>query len=375
MDQKRICYVVTIGRTIDAFFRDQLIFLAANGFDVSVICHDDCDLKHTLPNEIRFMDVPIPRGVNLFGSLSALRELKRIFKKERFDLVQYSTPNAAFLASIAAKAARIPIRNYHLMGYRFEGESGVKRKLVKLFDQIACRNSTHVECVCNATMEKGVAMGLFPKEKAIVVGAGSTGGVNTEKFDLSKKPQWRSEIRKQFGYAEDTVVYGFVGRIAVDKGIRELLGAWEAVSAHEKTALLLVGPVEDDALQAAAEALPRVKLAGKVLDPERYFAALDVLLLPSYREGFGNVLIEAETMGVACIASDIDGPRDAMRSGETGLLVKPHDAAALADAMTALLDAAQREIYAQNAIRFAKNFDSRVLCEAILQRKNSLLGG
>lgn len=371
---KRICYVVTIGRTIDAFFREQLIYLAANGYDVTVICHDDCNLTETLPKELHFINVPIPRGVDLFGSLAALKTLKQIFKKERFDLVQYSTPNAAFLASIAAKSAKIPVRNYHLMGYRFEGGTGLARKILETFDRVACRNSTHIECVCNATLEKGIALGLFPREKAVVVGAGSTGGVNTARFDLAKKPQWRQEIRAQFGYSDDTVLFGFVGRIAVDKGIRELLCAWKTVSQNENAALLLVGPVEDEALRTEAEASARVAFAGKVLDPERYFAALDVLLLPSYREGFGNVLIEAETMGVACIASDIDGPRDAMKNGVTGVLMPPHDAEALAAAMAAMLDADKRNEYAQNAVAFAKNFDSTVLCKAILERKNSLLG-
>lgn len=384
MSTPKIAYVVTIGRTIHAFFLEQLDALAQSGFSVTVICKDDCNLREKLPETVRLLDVPIPRGVSFGGSLQALRQLTKIFRQEQFDLVQYSTPNAAFLASVAAKRAGVPVRNYHIMGYRFESEHGLKRTILKAFEQIACRNSTHIECVCASTRRNGVQMGLFPEEKAVVVGAGSTGGVNRARFDLSKKARWRAEIRNQFEIPEDAVVFGFVGRITRDKGVNELFSAYlslvRRLQAEEASVpvLLMIGPEEqtellDGQLLAQVRQLSTVKFAGQVSDVERYFAALDVLVLPSYREGFGNVLIEAETMGVCCIASDIDGPHDAMRSGETGILVPPQDAQALEAAMGAVLEPTERETYSSQALVFSQRFDSKTLCTEILKRKRELL--
>lgn len=116
-------------------------------------------------------------GMLLTGSIYALKTLTRFFKKEKFDLIQYSTPNAAFYSSIAAKKADCKVRNYHLMGLRYLGASGMGRTILKALERIACHNSTSIECVSKSNMEMGIKEGLFPKEKVTVVWNGSTGGV------------------------------------------------------------------------------------------------------------------------------------------------------------------------------------------------------
>ena len=343
MTEKKICYVVTLGQTIKAFFIDQSEYLADKGYDVTIICDDNYNLKQWLSPRINLIDIKIPRGISFRQSIKSFIELLKVFKKEKYDLVQYSTPNAAFLASLASKFARIPIRNYHLMGLKFEGYEGIGKKILIFFEKIACRNSTHIECVSRGVLEKGVFYGLFPKEKAVVVGAGSTGGVNTEKFNINNKPFWRQEIRKEYNIPIDAKVFGFAGRIAKDKGISELCEAFDTVQKHiDNVSLMLVGPVEDAFLTDKIKNIKNVILVPRVDDIERYYSAWDVALLPSYREGFGNLLIEAETMGVPCIASDIDGPRDAMVNNETGYLIPVRDVMALSQAM---LDIIKEENY------------------------------
>ena len=421
---KKICYVVTLGQTIKAFFIDQLEYLADNGYDVTVVCDDNYNLKEWLSSRIHLIDIKIPRGISFLRSFKAFNQLKKVFKKEAFDLVQYSTPNAAFLASLASKSLKVPIRNYHLMGLKFEGYEGFLKKILMGFEKCACRCSTHIECVSTGTLEKGVKYGLFHKEKATVVGAGSTGGVNTKKFDSKNKPLWRKEIREKYSISEEDKVFGFAGRIAKDKGILELISAFDQIPKSqisipssslrdatpqstsprvpEKSSrlfgiwvrgtdfsgtlgsdlvqkkipcikLMLVGPVEDSFLIEEIRNINNIILVPKVDDIERYYAAMDVVVLPSYREGFGNLLIEAETMGVPCIASDIDGPRDAMKNNETGFLVPPRDISALATAMENILKEETYLKFSQNAIEYAKLFDSNVLCQNILDRKNKLL--
>lgn len=373
----KICYVVTIPLTIESFFIPQLQYLAANGFDVTVVCSNDSSLQEKLGESIRFYPIDIPRGISVGGSIYALKALTHFFKKEKFDLIQYSTPNAAFYSSIAAKRADCKVRNYHLMGLRYLGASGMGRIILKALEIIACYNSTSIECVSKSNMEMGIKEGLFPKEKVTVVWNGSTGGVNLSRFDFSKRQQWRREIRKELGYSGSDFVYGFVGRITKDKGIDELLSAFLELKDNSK--LLSVGDIEKDnhldvELLAKAQQNSNIRFHSFVSDIERYYAAIDVLVLPSYREGFGNVVIEAGAVGTPAIVTDIPGPTDTIDREKTALVVPVKDSAALAAAMKRI-PTMDYITMGQNAAKFAKEmFDSNVLCKKILERKLSLLG-
>lgn len=373
----KICYVVTIPLTIESFFIPQLQYLAANGFDVTVVCSNDSNLQEKLGESIRFYPIDIPRGISVGGSIYALKALTHFFKKEKFDLIQYSTPNAAFYSSIAAKKADCKVRNYHLMGLRYLGASGMGRTILKVLERIACHNSTSIECVSKSNMEMGIKEGLFPKEKVTVVWNGSTGGVDLSRFDFSKRQQWRMEIRKELGYSSSDFVYGFVGRITKDKGIDELLFAFLELNDNSK--LLLVGDIEKDnhldvELLAKAQQNSNIKFHSFVSDIERYYAAIDVLVLPSYREGFGNVVIEAGAVGTPAIVTDIPGPTDTIDREKTALVVPVKNPNTLAESLMKIRERDYVNM-GENAAQFAKKmFDSKVLCQKILERKETLLG-
>ena len=373
---KKICYVATIPGTIESFFIPQLRYLSENGYSVTVVCAYSDSLQIQLGGKVIFHSIDIPRGISFAGSVKAIQELTAFFKLEQFDLIQYSTPNAAFYASIAAKAVGCKVRNYHLMGLRYLGASGMGRAILKTIEKIACSNSTSIECVSKSNMELGIREGLFPREKVTVVWNGSTGGVDLAKFDCARRDQWRNEIRGELGYSDKDFVYGFVGRITRDKGINELLQAYFRLNSDAK--LLLVGEIEDEQtlnqeLFEKAKKDSNVVIHNAVSDIERYYAATDVLILPSYREGFGNVVIEAGAVGTPAIVSRIPGPIDTIDPGVTALTVPVKDAKALADAMGRMRQVDYVNM-GRNAARFAKEkFDSNVLCEKILERKQTLL--
>lgn len=372
----KICYVATVPLTIRSFFIPQIQFLSNQGFDVSVICSPDDSIALELGENITFIPVEIPRGISVVGSLKAMKNLYNVFKKEKFDLIQYSTPNAALYTSVAAKLAGCNIRNYHLMGLRYLGTEGFGKVILKTLEKMTCRFSTHVECVSRSNMEMGIREGLFPKEKVTVVWNGSSGGVDLSRFDYSKREQWRKEVREELGYTDSDFVYGFVGRITGDKGIHELLQAYFSLRTTDK--LFLIGRTEDN--QTLSPQLiektkndPNIQIHPPATDIERYFAAIDVLILPSHREGFGNVIIEAAAMGVPAIVSDIPGPTDAIERDKTALVVPVKDAGALAKAMKEIKS---RDYVAmgQNAVQYVREkFDSGMLCEKILERKQELL--
>lgn len=373
---KKICYVATIPGTIESFFIPQLRYLSENGYSVTVVCAYSDSLQIQLGGKVIFHSIDIPRGISFAGSVKAIQELTAFFKLEQFDLIQYSTPNAAFYASIAAKAVGCKVRNYHLMGLRYLGASGMGRAILKTIEKIACANSTSIECVSKSNMELGIREGLFPREKVTVVWNGSTGGVDLAKFDYARRDQWRNEIRGELGYSDKDFVYGFVGRITRDKGINELLEAYFRLNSDAK--LLLVGEIEDEQtlnqeLFEKAKKDSNVVIHNAVSDIERYYAAIDVLILPSYREGFGNVVIEAGAVGTPAIVSHIPGPIDTIDPGVTALTVPVKDAKALADAMERMRQVDYVNM-GNSAARFAKEkFDSNVLCEKILERKQTLL--
>lgn len=373
---RKICYVVTIPTTIRSFFMSQLQYLAKHGFDVSVICARDEKLSEDMGNGIHYIPVDIPRGISFGGSIKAVKELINIFKREKFDLIQYSTPNAALYASIASKIVGCKIRNYHLMGFRYLGAHGIGRFVLKTIERVSCCNSTSIECVSKSNLELGIKEKVFLANKVTVVWNGSTGGVDLERFDYSKRDVWRTELREKLGYEATDFIYGFVGRITRDKGINELLEAFFELK--DDSQLFLIGNVEDEntldkKLWMKAKNHPNVQIHTAVSDIERYFAMIDVLVLPSYREGFGNVVIEAAAVGTPAIVSNIPGPIDTIDAGKTALTVEVKNANDLKEKMMDMKSSVCTNM-GTNAVEYVKHkFDSKKLCEKILERKKMLL--
>lgn len=372
----KICYILTVPVTVRAFFIPQLKYLSENGFDVSVICSSDDSLQSELGEKIHFIPVDMPRGLSIFKSISVIRKLIKIFKQESFNFIQYSTPNAALYGAIAAKICRVKIRNYHLMGFRYLGAKGILKVILKFLEKITCRLSSSIECVSKSNLELGVEEGIFAKNKATVVWNGSTGGIDLDRFNIENRTEWRNEIRNKLGYSKNDFIYGFVGRITKDKGIDELLEAF-LNSAHNAK-LLMVGEFENEQelnhdLLSNAKSNNQIKFVGAVNDVEKYFAAIDMLVLPSYREGFGNVVIESAAMGTPAIVSDIPGPRDAVIPNKTAILVPPNNTMALENIFSTVSKETIKSLGKEAADFSKNNFDQNILNKYILERKNYLL--
>jgi glycosyltransferase involved in cell wall biosynthesis len=219
--------------------------------------------------------------------------------------------------------------------------SGMTRKIFRTIEKMVCRNSTHIRSVSPMNRAFGIEEKLYGPEKVKVVGNGGTIGVSLEDYDISQKAQWRKAVRTEYKISESDMVFGFAGRVSADKGCGELLQAFRQVAENDKNAkLMVVGPVEDhcgiDAalLQWAKEA-SQVVFTGKVnnADMKRFYAAMDVLVHPSYREGFGMVIQEAGALAVPVITTRIPGASEVMVEGTSCLLVEPKNAEELATAM------------------------------------------
>ena len=377
---KKICFVTTASGTLKAFVLNTAKYIHENtDWDITFICNYDKQFEEKLPDCIHYIPVKMERGINL-GGIKAIAEMKRIFKREKFDLIQYSTPNASLYASVAGKLAKVPVRLYCQWGMVFVGFSGIKRRIFKLMEKFICKLSTWIEPDSKSNLKFSHEQGLYPEDKGSVIWNGSASGVNLQKFDISQKSDYRKAIRSQYQISEDAFVYGFVGRITRDKGINELLSAFKQLS-PENSYLMLVGSEEinkniDFDLFNWSKSAENVIYTGSTSVVEQYLSAMDVYILPSYREGFGSGVIEAEAMGLPVIVSNIPGPTDAMLKDETGLVVEKADVKSLKEAMERIrTDGELYQSLASNTLAFAENnFEQGKLFEHILDDRKKLLG-
>jgi len=341
---KKICILTTISGTMKSFVVPTAEYLHREcGYDVTLICDPDEAFAASLPEGIKYIPVSMGRGIDM-KALGSIRELKKIFKREKFDMVQYSTPNAACYASIAAKSCRVPIRLYCQWGIRYVGLSGRSRMIFKFIEKMVCRNSTHIRAVSPKNMAFAVSEGLYTEDKAKVVGNGGTIGVDMDYYKPENKGKWRADIRSKYGIGKDEFVFGFVGRISTDKGCGELLSAFRSLcEERDDCRLMLIGSTEDDGripaeLMEWSKASDRVISAGRIekAQMQEYYSALDILVHPTYREGFGMVIQEAGALGIPVITTDIPGASEVMEDGLSCTLVPPKDEAALKEAMATL---------------------------------------
>lgn len=319
------------------------------------------------------------RGIS-FSGLKIIKEMRKIFKEQKFDLIQYSTPNASLYASLAGFLSRIPIRLYCQWGMVFVGFNGIKRKIFKLEEKLVCALSTWVEPDSYSNLNFAHEEKLYPINKGSVIWNGSACGIDLNKFNYSKKAEYNLKIRAELNIPSDAFVFGFVGRITRDKGINELLEVSKQIFSKKGNAyLILIGNEEIDKtvntdLYNWSKKCEQIIYCGRTNVVEQYLSAINCFVLASYREGFGMSVIEAEAMGVPVIVTDIPGPIDAMKKDKTGLIVKKGDIESLEKAMIKLLNNEKLSIeYGNNGVEFViNNFEQQTPFNYIKKDRENL---
>ena len=281
----------------------------------------------------------IERGISPFADLKTLFHLWRLIGRCRPDLVEFSTPKAGLLGTVAAWLRGVPRRVYMLRGLKLETATGFKRRILLVAERLTCRCAHVVLCNSASLRSQAQELGVAPAGKLSLLGQGSSNGVDIERF--SPGP---SDVREQLGIPGDAPVLGFVGRLTRDKGLPELVQAFDLILRAEPSArLLLVGWFDaaedalDKDLRTRILSHPHTHYTGFVSDTAPYYRAMDMLVLPTWREGFPNAVLEAAATGIPVVTTACTGARDAVVPEVTGLLIPPGYPDAICEAVLRLI--------------------------------------
>jgi glycosyltransferase involved in cell wall biosynthesis len=344
-----LVHVTTVPSTVLAFLHGQIEFMQSRSFDVTVVSSPGPELDEVAKRfNVPVHGVPMARRPSPLRDFTALIRLSRLFLRIRPDIVHASTPKAGALGMAAAGLAGVPVRIYTVRGLMHEIGSGPLKYVLRALERLTCRLADRVVVVSRSAAELLRKEGLCPDPKITVIGHGSSNGVDArDRFNPALTERDAVvRIRRDLGIPDDVLVLGFVGRLVRAKGICELLQAWQLLREHRPEArLVIIGPSEHadgmpPELREDLESDPGVYLVGEVPNDRMpyYYANMDVVVLPSHREGLPNVPLEAAAMGVPVVTTNVTGCTDAVEDGVTGSIVPLGDVHALAEAILRYLN-------------------------------------
>ena len=330
MKKLKIIRSATVPQSLDSFCNGVLKELSQEYEVVAVSSPGEALDKVSRREGVRTIAVPMERHISLMNDLRSLWQMWRVMRRERPDLVHSMTPKAGLICMMAAWLARVPRRVHMFTGLVWPTSTGLKRRILMATDWLTCACATHIipegEGVKNDLLSHHIT-----RKPIKVLGYGNVKGIDMEHYN----PALFSNVSHQEGFT-----FVFVGRIVRDKGINELVAAFDRL--HEDypdVRLVLIGPREDDLDPVLPATLERInsgngiEAVGPQSDVRPFYASADALVFPSYREGFPNVVIEAGAMGLPSIVTDINGSREIIIDGQNGVIVPPRDEEALYQAM------------------------------------------
>lgn len=383
---KKICIVTTMWSSINNWIKPFLNEYTKRGVDVSIACNMDTEYEKKLKEEFPFIHtypMPFPRGISIIGSIKSIILLYKLFRSEKFDMVQYSTPNASMYAAVASKLARIPIRLYCQWGMVYVTMSGIKRKVFNAIEHTVCNFSTQIQPDSIGNLEYCRKEGLYDEKKSCVIWNGSAKGLDLEAFDISKKTEYAKEIKEKYNIPVDSPVIGFVGRLGKEKGCNELFRAFRRIKKTFSNAkLLFVGPIEkEDTIEPELLeyffGCDDIVKTDRVTNVEKYISAMDIFVLPSYREGFGMSVIEASAMEVPVVVTEYPGPSGGMKDGLTGYAVPVKDDEKLYECILNLMndDNLRKEMGVEGRKYVKETFERKIFVEKYMENRMNLLKG
>lgn len=371
----KVIHVVTVSQTLN-FLSGQAGFLKSRGINLQAVSSPGSGVSVFSQREgVPVHAIPMTRSISPWRDLISFIRLVRLFSIEQPDIVHAHTPKASLLAMAAACVAGVRKRIFHLHGLPHSTAKGLPRFLLVLSTRIACLLATRILCVSESARSAAIADGLVKASAIRVPSAGGINGVDSRNTFDPLRP--RATLRESI--SEDAVVIGFAGRLVRDKGICELAGAWSRLrDEFEDVHLFIAGePEVRDAVPASVldglQSDSRVRLIGQVADMAAFYASIDMLVLPSYREGLPTVALEAAAMQLPVVTTDAVGCVDAVIHELTGMIVPVGDSNALENALRRYVkDPDLRQKHGQRARQYAiQNWNPEDVWQAMLNEYRS----
>lgn len=381
---KNLCVITTVPSTFKAFLSDQLFFLSENDYNINVITSSENggqNFEKAFPDKFNYYFINISRKIKPCEDLKALYLIYCILSKNKFQIVQYATPKAALLGSIAAWLARIPHRIYLMWGLYYVTQKGIRKFVFKCSEKVVCLLSTNITPDSHGNVKFAIEEKLCSKSKIEVVWNGSANGVDVDRFDPQRLKGYRDSIRMTYRIPKNAYLFGTIAAIVRDKGINELVIAFDRLARKIDNAyLFIVGrPTEKNPVDQKVSDIianhPRIVNISWQSEPEKIMAAFDAFVLPTYREGFGVVNVEACSMELPVISTKVPGPSESIVNGKTGILVPSKSISQLEKAMSKLIANPEMayELGRSGRERVHMLYDQKKLWRKILQHRNSLI--
>jgi glycosyltransferase involved in cell wall biosynthesis len=355
---KSICFVASTPFAANAFLKTHLLYLS-NFYNVTLLVNENLyKLDEEIKKKIHVHHLSIERNISFIKDLQALMQIAITFRSLKPDCVHSITPKAGFVAMLAAYITNVPHRFHTFTGQVWANKKGSSKFFLKFFDKLIVLFSTQIFTDSKSQSFFLLSQGVIKFGQAKVLGNGSIAGVNIHRF----KPDLmhRHKLRFDLGVRPDQIIFLYVGRVTKDKGLFDLISAMNIVSRYSDAQLWIVGPDEAGIKRALSEQVEtgtKIHWFGETFYPEQYMVAADVLVLPSYREGFGTVIIEAASCGLPAIAYRTEGVIDAIDDESTGILVEKFNINLLSQAM----------------IKLSKNFELRKNMGLIAQKRAHMM--
>lgn len=340
--KKKLIRITTIPLSLNLLLQNQLRMLNQH-FEVIGLSSPGKDLTIVEEREdIRTIEVSMKRDISLWHDLYSLFKLMNVFIHEQPNIIHANTPKGSLLSMIAGFITFVPIRIYTVTGLRYETEKGFKRRLLISMERLTCAFASHVIAESKG-VQKMIYNDRLCSKKVQIIGNGNLNGLDADYWDPKKvNTDSRIYLRRQYGIAIEEFVFIFIGRLVGDKGINELVKAFSSYK-NSAVKLLLVGPLEpdldplDNDVLLEIESNPNIITTGFQTDVRLYLSIAHSLILPSYREGFPNVLLQGGAMGLPLLSTDVNGAEDLIVQGKNGLIIKKKNVRELEKAMKFLM--------------------------------------
>ena len=378
--KKKVIRTSTIPISLNKLLKGQLKFLSKE-FEVIGLSSSGTDLDEVKDREgVKTIAVEMQRGMSPFKDIVSLVKLYLVFKKEKPQIVHSITPKAGLLCMLAAKFAGVPIRMHMFTGLLFPTMKGFSQKIFIKMDQLLCWAATNIYPEGNGVKQDLINYNITSKPLKVLAN-GNVNGIDLDFFSPKQiSEDQKYQLRNELNFDPQDFVFVFVGRLVGDKGINELVDAFKSFD-NSNVKLLLVGPLElkqDPIKEATIKEITNNKniiSVGSKSDVRPYLAISDVLVFPSYREGFPNVVLQAGAMELPCIVTNISGCNEIIEEGKNGIIIPPKNKLAIANAMNFVIENKdKKEFFRKNARSMIESrYNQKLVWNAILKEYNSLI--